>query len=404
MSWASIRIGDISEVVTKGTTPTTYGMAFTDSGVNFIKAEALNGDSSLDRSGFAFISESTHEKLARSILAENDVLLTIAGAQVGQCGIVKAEHLPANTNQAVAIIRVRRDQANARFVYYFFKNPKTFQMLQGMGGQAAQPNVNLTVLKGMKLLLPDARAQEGVVEYLSAYDDLIENNRRRIALLEEAARLLYREWFVYLRFPGHEHVTVTNGIPAGWSRNVLGDVADTNPSNYQEKDLPPEINYVDISSVSTGRIHSKTTMPSSDAPGRARRKAVDGSVIWSNVRPNLRGYALVLDPDERDVFSTGFTVLTAKEVPFTWLYLLVTTDSFVGHLVNHATGVGYPAVRSDDFKGARIVMPEKAVLKWFHEATEASFRMIANLEQQNVKLQAARDLLLPRFMSGEIAA
>ena len=82
-------------------------------------------------------------------------------------------------------MRVRRTQANPRFVYYFFKNPQTFQMCQGMGGQAAQPNINLTVLKGITLPLPDVPRQDAIVEILSAYDDLIENNRRRIALLEE---------------------------------------------------------------------------------------------------------------------------------------------------------------------------------------------------------------------------
>ena len=143
MSWPISKIDEITEIVTKGTTPTTYGMPFTDSGVNFIKAEALNGDSSLDYSGFAFVSQRTHEKLKRSILTEGDILLTIAGAKVGRCGIVRGEHLPANTNQAVGIIRVIRERVNPLFVYYFFKDPNTFRLCQGIGGQAAQPNINL---------------------------------------------------------------------------------------------------------------------------------------------------------------------------------------------------------------------------------------------------------------------
>ena len=139
MNWVVSKIDEIAEVVTKGTTPTTYGMPFTTSGVNFIKAEALNGDSALDANGFAFVSERTHQKLKRSILAEDDILVTIAGAQIGRCGIVRSEHLPANTNQAVGIIRVAREIASPWFVYYFFKNPKTFRMCQQIGGQAAQP-------------------------------------------------------------------------------------------------------------------------------------------------------------------------------------------------------------------------------------------------------------------------
>ena len=225
MNWHPDSIEEITHVVTKGTTPTTLGRQFTDSGVNFIKAEALNGDSGLDIGGFFHIDEDTHELLGRSVLQEDDVLVTIAGAQVGKCGYVKAEHLPANTNQAVGIVRIKKDKAVSRFVYYFFKQPSTFALCQSLGGQAAQPNVNLTVLKSINVPLPSLSIQTKIASILSAYDDLIENNRRRMALLEEAARQLYREWFVRLRFPGHEHTRITNGVPEGWERKRLSEVA-----------------------------------------------------------------------------------------------------------------------------------------------------------------------------------
>lgn len=110
-----------------------------------------------------------------------------------------------------------------------------------------------------------------------------------------------------------------------------------------------------------------------------------------------------MEPDEADVLSTGFTVLSAKEIPFTWLYLLITTDSFVGYLVNHATGAGYPAVRPDDFERAAVIVPPKPLLTLFHEASELNFRLISQVDKQNQKLAEARDLLLPRLMNGEIA-
>ena len=108
--------------------------------------------------------------------------------------------------------------------------------------------------------------QRKIADILSAYDDLIENNRRRIALLEEAARLLYREWFVHLRFPGHEHVKITDGLPVGWGWRTLGDIAETNKESYRAKELPDEIDYIDISSVAQGRVISKTRIPASEAP------------------------------------------------------------------------------------------------------------------------------------------
>ena len=143
MSWPKLRVGDITNVVTKGTTP-TKDQGFADTGVNFIKAEALNGDSALDFKGIFHISEEVHQKLKRSILQEDDVLLTIAGAQIGKCGIVRPSHLPANTNQAVGIMRVERSKANPRHLYFWFKQRHTFAFVQGLNAQAAQPNINLS--------------------------------------------------------------------------------------------------------------------------------------------------------------------------------------------------------------------------------------------------------------------
>jgi type I restriction enzyme, S subunit len=311
--------------------------------------------------------------------------------------------LPARVNQHVAIIRPRPDDFDSRFVSYFLITPfmqSTMLSLAGAGG--TRKALTKEMIEGFEVPLPPRSVQRRIGEILTAYDDLIKTNWRRIALLEEAARMLYREWFVRFCFPGHEHVKIIDGIPEGWERRTLGVIAETNCESYSAKDLPDEINYIDISSVTRGMIVSKASIPAAEAPGRARRKARDGDIVWSNVRPNLRAYALILEPREADVFSTGFTVLTAKEVPFTWLYLVVTTDSFVGHLVTHATGVGYPAVRPDDFECAAVIVPPKALLTLFHEATEPNLRMVTNLNLQNAKLAKARDLLLPRLMNGEI--
>jgi len=333
---------------------------------------------------------------AKTANHENAIILGRVGAY---CGSVEFcdERFWASDN---TIVVKAKDGFDLKYLYYRLKSFP----LRSYAGGAAQPLLTQTILRGVRIpIVKDQARQERIAEILSAYDDLIENNRRRIQLLEQAARLLYKEWFVHLRFPGHEHVKIKDGVPVEWECLTLGEIAHTNEESYKAKSLPAEINYIDISSVKQGRILTKTAMRSSEAPGRARRKANDGDVIWSNIRPNLRAYALVLEPEDVDVFSTGFTVLSAKKVPFTWLYLFTTTDSFVGHLVNHATGAGYPAVRPDDFERAEVVVPPKALLSLFHESVEPSFRQISKLEQQNQCLAKARDLLLPRLMNGEVA-
>jgi type I restriction enzyme, S subunit len=383
MSWATAKIGEIAFVVTKGTTPTTYGMPFTDTGVNFIKAEALNGDCTLDRSGFTFVSESTHEKLKRSILDEHDVLVTIAGAQVGRCGIVHAEHLPANTNQAVAIIRVDRRQADPRFVYYFFKDPKTFRLCQGFGGQAAQPNINLAVLKSFDIRLPPLRVQNAIVETLSAYDALIENNRRRIALLEEAARMLYREWFVRLRFPGHEHVKIVNGLPEGWERRALGSVL-----NLQRGfDLPAGDRIAgDVPVYGSTGVVGDHNVPKVSFP-----------TLVTGRSGSLGTVCFVDDPCWP--LNTSLWITEFKAVSIYFAYFMLSEMN----LAKFNGGASVPTLDRKVVHAANVVVPPLLLSTLFDEQARPLFSQRRVLEQQNKKLVQARDLILPRLMNGEIA-
>ena len=407
MSWATSKIDNIAEVVTKGTTPTTYGMPFVDSGVNFIKAEALNGDSALDSSGFAFVSESTHEKLKRSILAEGDILVTIAGAQVGRCGIVRTEHLPANTNQAVGIIRVLCKKANPWFVYYFFKNPQTFRMCQGIGGQAAQPNINLTVLKGFDLPLPALRTQDAIVEVLSAYDDLIENNRRRIALLEEAARMLYREWFVHFRFPGHDHTKVIDGLPVGWERRTFDDVCDavgggtpktSKPTYWYDGDIP-WYTPTDITRNSClALLDSATKITEAGLRGSSAKILPAGTVLMTS-RASVGFFGIIEAPS---CTNQGFISVVPHDARAR-MYLLHNLMHRVEEVRSHAGGATYKEISKGKFKALPIVLPEGMLLREFEEQASTLHAQVRSLHMSIQKLAEARDLLLPRLMNGEIA-
>ena len=130
------------------------------------------------------------------------------------------------------------------------------------------------------------------------------------------ARRIYEEWFVRFRFPGHEQTRMVESevgpVPEGWEVVKLGRLAEINARSVRRGMEPDEIRYVDISSVSTGSIDKKETMPFADAPGRARRIVRDGDVIWACVRPNRKSYALVLDPEPNLLVSTGFAVLTSR--------------------------------------------------------------------------------------------
>lgn len=273
---------------------------------------------------------------------------------------------------------------------------------EGIAYGAAIQNINTDIVRNTEIQLPDLATQRAMTAVLSAYDDLIATNQRRIALLEDAARRLYREWFVHLRFPGHESVPVKDGVPKGWRIQLLSSVADVNKRSIGTKDRPDSILYIDISSVTPGLIGEVTPFAFADAPGRARRRVTHGDVIWSCVRPNRRSYALIWEPDEKLVASTGFAVLSAAMVPASYLYFATTTDDFVGYLEQNATGAAYPAVTAKTFEGADILVPDSSSLEAFDRLVLPMLEQMEALKSQNISLAQARDLLLPKLMSGQL--
>jgi type I restriction enzyme S subunit len=300
------------------------------------------------------------------------------------------------------VVEPIRSSLDGRFAYYLLLTAK----LNRHAGGAAQPLLTQSRLKPLEFELPTLIDQRRIAEILGAYDDLIENNMRRIAILEEMARRLYDEWFVRFHFPGHEQVCMLDSllgpIPEGWEVGRLADVAQVNALSLSPRRPPEVISYIDISSVSLGRVEPAQKMAFADAPSRARRIVSRGDVIWSCVRPNRRSHALLIRPEPDTVVSTGFAVLTPKTVPSSFLYAATTTDAFVEYLTNHATGAAYPAVGQRDFERARLIIPSEALLWDFDKLAEPVAELVDTLERQNRNLRIQRDLLLPKLISGQV--
>ena len=184
--------------------------------------------------------------------------------------------------------------------------------------------------------------------------------------------------------------------------NAVSDVAELNRESLTSS-YDGEIEYIDISSVTPGCINETTRYDFRDAPSRARRVVRHGDIIWSCVRPNRRSYAVIWQPTSNLIASTGFAVLTPTALPTAFLLQATTTDAFVGYLENHARGAAYPAVVAGDFERAEVLVPRASFAGAFNEQAEPLLAQANTLRLQNEKLRVARDLLLPRLMSGEIA-
>lgn len=315
---------------------------------------------------------------------------------IGEVFYLDVDYWPLNT--ALYVIDFKGN--DPRFTAYFLRN-----VLKGYQSEkAAIPGVDRNVLHEIKVHAPSHALQLRIADILSTYDDLIENNRRRMALLEESARLLYREWFVRLRFPGYEHTPIVDGVPQGWEGRTAFDSMHV---------------------LSGGT--PKTTVPDywdGETPFFTPKDATDG--IWvsacerSVTELGIKNCNSKLYPRETVFITARGTVgkLNMAQVPMAMsqsCYALVGKDHLsqrfvysameagVDALRQQAVGAVFDAIVVDTFKRIKLMVPPASMLRLFDEAVTPVFDQVENLASQNQKLRIARDLLLPRLMSGELA-
>ncbi|WP_081062852.1 restriction endonuclease subunit S [Burkholderia cepacia] len=401
MSWPLVPISELCELAIDCVNKTAPVVPY-ETPYKMIRTTNIKGGF-INTKDVRYVTKETFDKWTRRSRPRfGDVILTREApvGEVGRCTFSDEEYI--FLGQRLFQYRPDPNKLDWNFLAYVLQSPEVQGRLHGHSFGATVPHVKVGDAENLHIPCPTLQEQKRIGSALAAYDDLIENNRRRIELLEEAARRLYREWFVHLRFPGHEDVKVVDGKPVGWERKPLSSVVKVNERNIGSKERPDEVLYIDISSVSPGVIQEVTRYDFADAPGRARRRVAHGDVIWSCVRPNRRSYALVWEPDEKLVASTGFAVLTAKAVPFSYLYFATTTDAFVAHLEANATGATYPAVTAKTFEDVEMLVPDEETLNGFSEVVLPQLEQIEMLKRQNKLLAKARDALLPKLMSGQL--
>ena len=407
-NWATIKLGDLFEI--------KHGFAF--KGEHFAdKGEfvLLTPGNFKEEGGLKLKGEK--EKFYSGqfpdeyLLHKGDIIvamtdLTQNAPILGSSALVPQSGRFLHNQRLGKVINIKTDRVLPEFVFYLFNMPPVRGQIKGSATGATVKHTAPSRIYDVSVLLPPLAVQQRIVGILSAYDGLIENCQRRINILESMARALYREWLVHFRFPGHEnHPRVASPfgqIPKGWEMKKLSAVAEVNRAQINARSAPAELNYIDISSVSPGQIDSVTTYAFVDAPGRARRIVQHGDILWSCVRPNRRSHAQVMHPEANTIASTGFAVLTATKVPFTFLYFATTTDDFVAYLTNNATGAAYPAVTAPTFEKANLLIPSTALLNAFGDATIPMAEAIYTLQRQIQNLGRTRDLLLRRLLSGQI--
>jgi type I restriction enzyme, S subunit len=298
-----------------------------------------------------------------------------------------------------------------RFIKYKLETIK--QHYQQVSQGAAQDNLSLEKLLSFKLKMPKKPEQVAIADILTAYDDLMENNRRRMALLEESARLLYREWFVHLRFPGHEKAKLTNGVPKGWERVPLGAVSSKigsgatprgGDSAYQTEGIPliRSMNVYDDRFDDDGLAFINEEQAAALANVTVQSRDILLNITGASVcrccmaperyvpaRVNQHVMIIRTDPTKADPF---------------FVHAAINSDERKRQLLSYAQkGSTREALTKETVSNFEITLPTEALMLQFGEIAGDAFRQRETLAQQTQKLRTARDMVLPRLMSGEIS-
>ena len=323
---------------------------------------------------------------------------------IGEVFFVAEPYWPLNT--ALYVIDFKGN--HPRFVAYLLRNTLRNYRTE----KAAVPGVDRNVLHTLRVRAPSANEQAAIVSVLSEYEELIENNGRRIALLERAGRLLYREWFVHYRFPGHEHSKVIDGLPDGWRRRAISDLADVyRGKSYRSFELgdfdgQPFINLKCVGRFGGFRIsglkwfHGQHMEHHAAAPGdvviAVTDMTRDAMIVGQAARvPRTVGDGAIYSMDLVKAVPRG-------EIEPEWFYGTLRFSQFSLGVREEATGATVLHLKPKHIENWEVVVSPVALRELFAEQFREILEQIDNLELQNANCTRARDVLLPRLLSGEI--
>ena len=405
MSWVQSTLGEVADIFS--------GYAFksadmnSEGGTPLIKIKNI-ADSAVSHECDAFLNKDFNlAKFERFHLLRDDFLVAMTGqGSVGRIGKMRDYKPGFYVNQRVAIVRVNPEKANPVFIFYQIATRSNELELFKKANGAGQPNISAKQIGELPVVLPSTEQQQYIADVLSSYDDLIENSQKQIKLLEEAAQRLYKEWFVDLRFPGHETTPIVDGVPEGWRETCMDDICDSigggTPSTKSEEYYRDgQIKWVTPTDITrkSGLILLDTEKKiTEEGLHNSSAKMVPPYTILMTSRASVGFFGLC----EYEVCTNqGFISCIPHEESIRF-YLLYNLMNRVDEIRAKASGSTFLEISKKSFRGLKIIVPEAHILTQFNNIVRPMIRQMEILTKTIAKLREARDRLLPKLMSGEI--
>jgi len=344
-------------------------------------------------------SQTYNEKgLSQSKLWEPNTLCITIAANIAETAILK---IKACFPDSIVGFIADKKEADVRFIKYYIDTIKL--SMQNVSKGTTQDNLSLDKLLTFDFLTPPLPTQHKIAAILSAYDDLIENNTRRIQILEEMAHALYREWFVEFRFPGHEKVKMVESelgmVPEGWEIRQLGDIAREIRRSVKPDHINPETPYVGLEHIPRKSIALSEWGMASEVKSTKLSFEV-GEILFGKIRPYFHKVAVA---PIAGVCSTDTIVISPKDAKLYSIVLAcVSSEEFVSHATQTSQGTKMPRADWKVLIKYPVVIPPLSLLMRFDEFMKDVVNQIQNMILRNRNLRRTRDLLLPKLISGEV--
>jgi type I restriction enzyme S subunit len=399
--WDRVALRDFCKKIGSGSTPRGGDSVYVEAGTALIRSQNVyNGEFAYE--GLAFLGDSEAEALRGVTVQSGDVLLNITGDSVARCCTAPENVLPARVNQHVAIIRPQPDELITRFLAYYLISPFMQEtMLSMAGGGGTRKALTKDMIERFAVPKPPLDHQERIVAVLAAYDDLIDNNRRRIKLLEDSVRLLFDEWFVnakashWLTLTLQQLCVDEGGIQTGPFGSQL------HQSDYSEEGVP----VVMPKDLATMKIDTQTIarIPEHLADELGRHRMQRGDIVFGR-RGEIGRRAYI---GQRQVgYFCGTGCLRLRPDPARvhprFLFEILRAPQVAGDIANRAKGSTMANLSAGALQGVSVPLPPRELQNRFATFADEVGEQIDTLDEQSRKLRTARDLLLPRLMRGEL--
>ena len=406
MSWEKVKLGDICESISDGDhLPPPKSV----DGIPFVTISNVNSSNQFDFKNTMFVPQEYYEKLDEKRKPRiNDILYSVVGS-FGIPVFIK-ENRPFVFQRHIAILRPNESRIHPRYLYYKMLSKDFYMKADAVAIGAAQRTISLTSLRNMEISIPCKDSQKRIADILSAYDNLIENNQKQIKLLEEAAQRLYKQWFIDLRYPGHETTKIVDGLPEGWRKVTLGSALSKittglNPrKNFvlgQGKNF-----YVTIKNMGDNNIYldDKCDRVNDEALEKINKRSdlKTGDILFSGIGTIGRVYLIDIPTNNWNVSESVFTMRVNECVSKEFLYLMLLSDDVQSYCDLHAHGVAQRGIRMADLKEYKFVLPENKIIDSFTTMVEPIIEKTQILRKSINSAAESRDRLLPKLMNGEL--